>query len=620
MLSSVLVLLPLLVALGQYVEDSEKYAEVMKEQTEQLAESLKSSASVVSEFYPSRSYFDRDVYVYQPPQAQLYTIGLIVDPCRDNSDDCCESKFGSPYYLRLRSDLVDFGYRSQGFESYHLLLADPDEILANAEVVDADGGDTESLERRRADDEIFLDEKCDGVNVGLDDPLAFSYAYRLETNGKLTRMSEFTHCQGFRIGHRPFGVKPPCFDNNATVDASRSCPDGQRNCVQVAFTQTAIIVRCGKSGSVNGENFADDPHCGTFLEIHREDGSPYDPDENVIISERRIDTALTNGYVTTTIPLTYKNNQSRILCDYEESTIRTGSMVFVNDNSPQCCCPPFYDNDKKTGAFFCPSNALDDTVGPYANRLSTLSHQLSFNTTVDVYPYCPTQDEDKDTLHCSLNESMFGISRVYNYECPPISPQAAPDNASSSVFTSEFFAGEGQTTYSSRCFHWKACAGHPYRSGDWADGSKSYVDIASLPNRGCGYACDIDRDPSCDQQDTEFSFAGHVGKVTCVPTVDILCIDPSDDRYDDDEDYYLVTFNDNRTSYAFRETDLVLHQPRANYQLWWVQRTRHNFVIQKKKNFRVSEPKCTYDAVNHRYFPYTILDSDGSYVDTYYGA
>jgi len=39
------------------------------------------------------------------------------------------------------------------------------------------------------------------------------------------------------------------------------------NCIQVAYMQTAFSVVCGNE-------FADDPHCGTFLEVHLPNGSP----------------------------------------------------------------------------------------------------------------------------------------------------------------------------------------------------------------------------------------------------------------------------------------------------------------------------------------------------------
>ena len=44
--------------------------------------------------------------------------------------------------------------------------------------------------------------------------------------------------------------------------------------------------------------------------------------------------------------------------------MRVGSMVFVKESSPECCCPPSYNNELKTGTFFCPKNALEDTAGP----------------------------------------------------------------------------------------------------------------------------------------------------------------------------------------------------------------------------------------------------------------
>lgn len=53
-------------------------------------------------------------------------------------------------------------------------------------------------------------------------------------------------------------------------------------------------------------------------------------------------------------------------------------------------------------------------------------------------------------------------------------------------------------------------------------------------------------------------------------------------------------------------------------QVWWVQRTRYDFVVQKKKPFRVTTPTCTYDALFERFHPYAILKPDGTLVDTTY--
>ena len=41
-----------------------------------------------------------------------------------------------------------------------------------------------------------------------------------------------------------------------------------------------------------------------------------------------------------------------------------------------------------------------------------------------------------------------------------------------------------------------------------------------------------------------------------------------------------------------------------------------SFIIQKKKAIRVTEPTCTFDSINDRYFPYTMIREDGSYIDT----
>lgn len=487
-----------------------------------------------------------------------------------------------------------------------MLLALPGEILANVDLVDAEGSQIDASERRRADDETFLDEECEGDNEG-------ETLYRLEGNGKLVALNEFSHCQGTRLGHRPFPTQPYCSDNNATVNASASCfdPDGTErvNCVQVAFTQTAVIIKCGVPGSPNAEDFSEHAHCGTFIELHRENGSPYDVDETFVINERRVTATNTTGYTTTTIDLTYGAGVTdKIACNYEESTIRVGSMVYVKDSSPECCCPPKFNNEKKTGIFFCPKNLLEDTDGPYARSLSTLSHLLAKDEQVNEYPYCPTIPEAVDTLQCSNYTDAWGGRRYYNEACPRVS-----SNETGS-YESPYLVGRD---YGGKCFYYPGCASHPHRTGEYGEGGK-VAGVLDDNNDGCGHKCEVNDMGNCpnSEMDTAFSFAGLVGKVTCMPTDKVNCVDMDQDKYDEDDVYYLVSFNDNRTNYAFRSTDLELHQPRHNYQLWWVQRTRYNFIIQKKKAIRVTEPTCTFDSINDRYFPYTMIREDGSYIDT----
>ncbi|TMW62405.1 hypothetical protein Poli38472_014820 [Pythium oligandrum] len=40
---------------------------------------------------------------------------------------------------------------------------------------------------------------------------------------------------------------------------------------------------------------------------------------------------------------------------------------------------------------------------------------------------------------------------------------------------------------------------------------------------------------------------------------------------------------------------------RGDYEIWWVQRTRYSFIIQKKKKFRVVDPTCDFDFATNTY-------------------
>lgn len=47
--------------------------------------------------------------------------------------------------------------------------------------------------------------------------------------------------------------------------------------------------------------------------------------------------------------------------------------------------------------------------------------------------------------------------------------------------------------------------------------------------------------------------------------------------------------------------------PCLQTQIWWVQRTRYNFVIEFKKNFFIETPSCDWDEINDRAFVFTTL-------------
>ena len=98
----------------------------------------------------------------------------------------------------------------------------------------------------------------------------------------------------------------------------------------------------------------------------------------------------------------------------------------------------------------------------------------------------------------------------------------------------------------------------------------------------------------CKGQDLPYTFIGRTGRVV-----------RRDDTKDPPEIY--VTFNDGRTNYRFTEEMLKLEIGKSMYEVWWVVRTRSDFVVQKRKGFNVSSPQCTFDKTNNRYFPYAEL-------------
>ncbi|EEY70063.1 uncharacterized protein PITG_06629 [Phytophthora infestans T30-4] len=42
----------------------------------------------------------------------------------------------------------------------------------------------------------------------------------------------------------------------------------------------------------------------------------------------------------------------------------------------------------------------------------------------------------------------------------------------------------------------------------------------------------------------------------------------------------------------------------GDYEIWWVQRTRYNSIVQKKKKFRVISPQCDFDFATNKYKNY----------------
>ena len=200
-----------------------------------------------------------------------------------------------------------------------------------------------------------------------------------------------------------------CMDNNETVNAMLPCYDigGELlpHCMQVAYSQSSFIHVCG------GE-FADDDHCGTYLEIHRQNGSPYDSEE-VALADTKITTMETAGMVTATISLFYKGDPSKILCEFKETVIRVGTMVLIKETAPVCCCPGVFNTLNREGRFSCPSKP-GTAHGPFADATDTLEEQKNRDDSQKSYPFCPLLREDEDVMVCAKRASKGFSQDTYS--------------------------------------------------------------------------------------------------------------------------------------------------------------------------------------------------------------
>ena len=589
-----IVLIPYLITQAQYYEGTPRY-----EQKQQTSESLLQKQIKIDkghqytatqqkspEFKRHKERF-RNVLGYRIsiPGHHEYTISLLVNPCGFNSShshsimndiyhlrpitlgyDCCMHVYGRGEYGHLTKEAIQ---QQNPYPYYRIgksdlpVLAQPHEVLHNIHIVDEDGTPIPYSQSRRADDYTEIDERC----VDIRNP--------------------FPSCLQYRLKAIKSPLMAPCMDYNQTVDTSLHCftPQGQRQpyCMQVGFGQTAFIHVCG------GE-FANDNHCGTFLEIHLPNGSYYD-DENTVLSETKLTTSVTNGIVTTTLSLLYKNNPNRILCDIRETTIRLGTMVIINDQAIKCCCPPVYQKGNKLGSFFCPKKPRTRyDGGPFADAVDTTFEWIERDKYVRNYPYCPVMKDHQDALLCSKQSNVFmedrydektkrikTQGRFYTYPCNEV-----VKDEERQIFSSSDLDGEYNTKKCSQGETFKACA--------------------ELPNSNS----------NCYGKDFLFSFAGEIGKVVSLP---------SDYSGQTELQQYGVTFNDGRSTYFFYRHQIeLLYQDNYNrnsYEIWFVQRTRMERIILKKKSFRVVHPRCTYDTTNGIYFPFAQLDDDGNWMETF---
>ena len=523
-----------------------------------LSEQITSHPDVVDDYFPDREFERRyNSYRKKYPDPEDYVIDLLINPCgvngtrnsKDNSIplgyDCCMNHYGRGEY----------GYMKY-HESYHngelpmnkleifkrRISADVNEPFHNIVLVDEKGDEIPYDSSRRADDHTVIDEDCRGLR----DP--------------------HSNCLRDRLKAEVSPFLPSCWDHNQTVDSTQDCytPEGIRNskCMQISYAQNAFIHVCGGK-------LANDDRCGTFIEIHVPNGSPYDNEETVI-AKTKIISRETNGMTTTTIPLTYQNNDKRVLCSYIETKIRIGSMVRITEDSMECCCPAQYNRKTKLGSFFCPRQSNEDS-GPFAKKIDSISEHLKRDYQETIYPSCHDSEENLDSLLCSrsimsqykvepkMRSLLVGKATMLHTEiCQPL------NFTNRGFFSSPDLHGEYNT---------------PCQLGD--------------AFKACGGISS-----NCVGMDNKFSFRGKIGKVSRLPSKE--------------DGTYGVTFNDGRTEYSFQGHHLELQTLEANYELWLVQRNRFEKILQKRKGFRVVWPRCTYDLKNNQYLPFAELDRDGT--------
>jgi hypothetical protein len=329
--------------------------------TATLLRSLERHPDVNLLFNPNSIYNNTNYYVYDFPTSTEYSIGIIFNPCVGNSYDCCMNVFGSPEYPALLTPYLE----SERVRKY-LVIASNDEVQKNYYLVDEFGDSIDSSAQRTPYDYEIWNGTCVTVDV------------------------PYSYCAGRNYAYERSPIRPACEDNNSSINALTACQDPITGdyysyCVQVAYSTTALIPQCETT----------DEHCGTYLEIHVPHGTPY-ASETQIINAVRLVTPNVTGYYTTILPLTYLGVSSRILCEYTETFLRVGSLVYIKSTAPVCCCPPPYSTDTGVGSFQCPVGSTNN--GAFAYAPYSLYDTLLIDELVQDYPFCPIDIYAKEDL------------------------------------------------------------------------------------------------------------------------------------------------------------------------------------------------------------------------------
>jgi len=491
----------------------------------------------------SSNIFDpTNTYAFDFPLPQDFRISIFIDPCRFNAYNCCINVFGAAEYPALRVS----GLEPERAKVVTVIATDT-EVAINYDLVYEDGSPVAVTNQRAADDETVIDVTCGEKGFDIQgQPSSF--------------------CAGLDYSFVRSPYRPPCSDNNFSLNALAVCTDVhgnvRNNCVQIGYTQNAYIGQCSYV----------DGNCGTYLEVHMPNGSPYHL-ENDVIASVLIDQTNVTGVYTTTMPTTWMGNSSKVLCSYSQSFFRVGDAVYIMPTSPQCCCPKPYSftSSARLGSFFCPYGPSGS--GPFASFDRTVLDSVAVDVLNQAYPFCPTDRSWPDSLACSVRDTLN--ERHYTRPCAAV-------NYSTGM-------NEHLSLYGSSVPGWTSTDLN----------GRGYFPPPEANSGICPFSigCVRTANSTCKADDNLFSFTGQVGVVTAM---DNLAPVPQ----------ISVSFNGGRTSYGFDQRFVKLNKPqKSEYEIWWVLRTKSGRTVQKRKGFNVTSPSCTFDEANNRYFPYALLDA-----------
>lgn len=312
---------------NSWVKHTPRYNQVYKERHEQFMDDYTYNEPLKEEYHPNWNklnfdyymyYYNKlliNIYRYKPPTD--YYIGLLVDPCRTYNAQCCEGVYGEAEYFNIENDYVNFTIVPQAERVCEVRPTDSRYLTRESYycLVDENNNTLSKEQSRLADETITFNAEC----VGYNDPKPY--------------------CVGKQYMRKRSTIFPQCWDRNDTVIGTQTCRDPEDNsshsyCMEIAYKQTGYIVEC------NNE-FKNDPHCGTYIEIHKNNKE----NKYEILSDIKLKGGFHSGYHDSYISLLYKGNTTRVLCkgEYELWWVQRTRSNFIiertkvfNVTKPEC--------------------------------------------------------------------------------------------------------------------------------------------------------------------------------------------------------------------------------------------------------------------------------------------